>query len=81
LIYGVARFVAPRTVEVELREGGTRTLSGDRVFLDLGSRAAIPETPGLPESKPMAHVEALDLDRLPRHLIVFGGGLQPAKEG
>jgi pyruvate/2-oxoglutarate dehydrogenase complex dihydrolipoamide dehydrogenase (E3) component len=74
LIYGVAQFVAPRTVEVELREGGTRTLYGDRVFLDLGSRAAIPETPGLRESKPMTHVEALDLDRLPRHLIVFGGG-------
>src|SRR6516164_6375318 len=63
LIYGVAQFVAPRTVEVELREGGTRTLYGDRVFLDLGSRAAIPETPGLRESKPMTHVEALDLDR------------------
>jgi pyruvate/2-oxoglutarate dehydrogenase complex dihydrolipoamide dehydrogenase (E3) component len=74
LIYGVARFVGLRTVEVELREGGTRTLYGDRVFLDLGSRAAIPETPGLRESKPTTHVEALDLDHLPRHLIVFGGG-------
>src|SRR5215469_14703387 len=74
LIYGVARFVAPRTVEIELREGGTRTISGDRVFLDLGSRAAIPETPGLSESRPMTHVEALDLDRLPAHLIVLGGG-------
>src|SRR5215472_12023044 len=74
LIYGVARFVGPRTAEVELREGGTRTLCGDRVLLDLGSRAAIPETPGLLESRPMTHVEALDLDRLPRQLIVFGGG-------
>jgi pyruvate/2-oxoglutarate dehydrogenase complex dihydrolipoamide dehydrogenase (E3) component len=74
LIMGIARFVAPRTVEIELREGGRRTISGDRVFLDLGSRAAIPEVPGLAEAKPMTHVEALDLDRLPKHLIVLGGG-------
>jgi pyruvate/2-oxoglutarate dehydrogenase complex dihydrolipoamide dehydrogenase (E3) component len=74
LIYGVARFIAPRTVEIELRDGGTRTIEGDRVFLDLGSRAAIPEVPGLAEATPMTHVEALELDRLPRHLIVLGGG-------
>jgi pyruvate/2-oxoglutarate dehydrogenase complex dihydrolipoamide dehydrogenase (E3) component len=74
LIMGVARFVGPRIVEIELRGGGTRTISGDRVFLDLGSRAAIPELPGLTEAKPMTHVEALDLDRLPKHLIVLGGG-------
>src|SRR5215470_8208338 len=73
-IYGAARFVAMRTVEIELRDGGTRTIQGDRVFLDLGSRAAIPEVPGLAEATPMTHVEALELDRLPRHLIVLGGG-------
>jgi pyruvate/2-oxoglutarate dehydrogenase complex dihydrolipoamide dehydrogenase (E3) component len=74
LIMGVARFVAPRTVEIELRDGGIRTIEGDRVFLDLGSRAAIPEVPGLAAATPMTHVEALELDRLPRHLIVLGGG-------
>jgi pyruvate/2-oxoglutarate dehydrogenase complex dihydrolipoamide dehydrogenase (E3) component len=74
LIYGVARFVAPRTVEIELRDGGRRTIQADRVFLDLGSRAAIPQVPGLAEAMPMTHVEALELDRLPAHLIVLGGG-------
>ena len=74
LIYGVARFVAPRTVGIELRDGATRIIQGDRVFLDLGSRAAIPEVPGLAQATPMTHVEALELDRLPRHLIVLGGG-------
>jgi len=74
LIMGNARFVSPRTVEIELKSSGTRTIAGDRVFLDLGSRAAIPEIPGLAEAKPMTHVEALDLDRLPEHLIVLGGG-------
>lgn len=74
LIMGTARFIGPRTVEVSLREGGTRVIAGDRVFLNLGTRAAIPDVPGLVASQPMTHVEALDLDRLPDHLIVLGGG-------
>jgi pyruvate/2-oxoglutarate dehydrogenase complex dihydrolipoamide dehydrogenase (E3) component len=74
LINGEARFVAPRTVEVHLNEGGWRTITGDRVFLDLGSHSAIPDIPGLGAAKPMTHVEALDLDRLPEHVLVLGGG-------
>ena len=74
LIKGQARFVAPKTVEVHLNEGGSRTITGDRVFLDLGSRAAIPDVAGLADAKPMTHVEALDLERLPEHVIVLGGG-------
>jgi pyruvate/2-oxoglutarate dehydrogenase complex dihydrolipoamide dehydrogenase (E3) component len=74
LIMGLARFIAPRTLEVELHDGGTRTIMGERVFLDLGSQASIPDVPGLPEATPMTHVEALELDRLPKHLIVLGGG-------
>ena len=74
LIMGNARFVAPRTVEIDLNSGGKRTIYGDRVFLDLGTRAAVPAVPGLAKTNPMTHVELLDLDRLPRHLIVLGGG-------
>jgi pyruvate/2-oxoglutarate dehydrogenase complex dihydrolipoamide dehydrogenase (E3) component len=74
LIRGEARFVAPKKVEVQLNDGGRRTITGDRVFLDLGSHAAMPEIPGLAAAKPMTHVEALDLDRLPEHVIVLGGG-------
>jgi len=74
LIRGEARFVAPKTVEVRLNEGGRRMIAGDRVFLDLGSRSVIPDVPGLAVAKPMTHVEALDLDRLPEHVIVLGGG-------
>src|SRR6516225_5084650 len=74
LIMGTARIVAPRTVEVSLNQGGTRLISGERVFLNLGTRAAMPDAPGLLASQPLTHVEALDLDRLPDHLIVLGGG-------
>ena len=74
LIQGEAQFVAAKTVEVRLIEGGRRMITGDRVFLDLGSRSTIPDILGLPAAKPMTHVEALDLNRLPEHVIVLGGG-------
>jgi pyruvate/2-oxoglutarate dehydrogenase complex dihydrolipoamide dehydrogenase (E3) component len=66
--------VAPKTVEVHLNDGGSRMITADRVLLDLGSRAVVPDIPGLAAAKPMTHVEALDLDRLPEHVIVLGGG-------
>jgi pyruvate/2-oxoglutarate dehydrogenase complex dihydrolipoamide dehydrogenase (E3) component len=71
---GEGRFVAPRTIEVALNDGGTRRIVGERVFLDLGSHSTMPNLPGLAGANPMTHIEALDLDRLPRHLIVIGGG-------
>ena len=74
LIMGSARFIAPRTVEVSLNDGGTRMIVGDRVFLNLGSRAVIPDVPGAAAAKPMTHMQLLDLERLPEHLIVIGGG-------
>src|SRR5580692_8862872 len=74
LVFGDGVFVAPRTVRVALRDGGERTLTADRVFVDIGTRATIPDTPGLGEAKPLTHVEALDLQRRPDHLIVLGGG-------
>ncbi len=73
LMMGEGRFVAPRTIEVALNDG-TRRIAGERVFLVLGSRAALPNIPGLAAAKPMTHIEALDLDRLPDHLVVIGGG-------
>jgi len=74
LIIGEAHFIAPKTVEVKLTDGTTRVLSGDQVFLNLGTHAAIPDVPGLKAAKPMTHVEALELDRVPEHLVVLGGG-------
>jgi pyruvate/2-oxoglutarate dehydrogenase complex dihydrolipoamide dehydrogenase (E3) component len=74
LIMGSGRFVAPKTIEVSLNDGGTRTLVGAQVFLNVGTHAAIPNIPGLEAAKPLTHIEALELDVLPQHLIVIGGG-------
>jgi pyruvate/2-oxoglutarate dehydrogenase complex dihydrolipoamide dehydrogenase (E3) component len=74
LILGEGRFLASRTIEIRLKDGGTRLLTGERVFLNLGTRAAIPNVPGLAAARPLTHVEALELDRIPERLIVLGGG-------
>jgi pyruvate/2-oxoglutarate dehydrogenase complex dihydrolipoamide dehydrogenase (E3) component len=74
LILGDGQFIGPRTLEVALRDGGERILTGERVFVNVGTHATIPSIPGLPDARPLTHVEALDLERLPEHLIVLGGG-------
>jgi pyruvate/2-oxoglutarate dehydrogenase complex dihydrolipoamide dehydrogenase (E3) component len=74
LVMGEARFTGPKTIEVRLNDGGSRTIIGERVFLNLGTHAAIPPTPGLREAQPLTNIELLELDRLPEHLIVIGGG-------
>ena len=49
-------------------------LRGERVFLNLGTHANVPDVPGLAAATPLTHVEALNLERLPEHLLVIGGG-------
>jgi pyruvate/2-oxoglutarate dehydrogenase complex dihydrolipoamide dehydrogenase (E3) component len=74
LMMGEGRFVGPKTLEVKLNEGGTRVLAADKIFLNLGTHAALPNVPGLDAVRPLTHVEALELDYLPSHLLVIGGG-------
>jgi len=74
LIMGEGRFVEPRTIEVRLKDGGSSVVHAERVFVCTGTRPTIPDLPGLARAKPLTHVEALDLDRVPRHLVILGGG-------
>jgi pyruvate/2-oxoglutarate dehydrogenase complex dihydrolipoamide dehydrogenase (E3) component len=74
LIMGSGRFVGPKTIEVALNQGGTRLLAGNEVVINVGSHAAIPDIPGLEAARALTHIEALEIDYLPAHLIVLGGG-------
>src|SRR6266403_5089180 len=73
-ILGTGRFLAPRTVEVTLADGTTRRLQGANVIVSTGTRAALDSIPGLAEAQPLTHIEALELDEIPEHLLVVGGG-------
>lgn len=74
LVMGEGRFVEPKTIEIQLVEGGSRLMAGERIYLNVGTHAAIPDLPGLAQAQPLTHVEALELGYVPEHLIVLGGG-------
>jgi pyruvate/2-oxoglutarate dehydrogenase complex dihydrolipoamide dehydrogenase (E3) component len=74
LLFGEARFSAPKVVEVSLRSGGTRTLTADTIFINTGARAAKPALPGLDAVKALDSTSIMELDALPEHLLVLGGG-------
>jgi pyruvate/2-oxoglutarate dehydrogenase complex dihydrolipoamide dehydrogenase (E3) component len=73
-VLGHGHFVAPRTIQVDLQTGGTRRLRGTNVVIGTGTHATFPSIPGLETAKPLTHIEALELDQLPSHLVILGGG-------
>lgn len=74
LVRGQARFLGSHRVEVETRDGSTVELEGSTFILATGSRISIPDIPGLREARPLTSDDVLDSDRLPRSIIVLGGG-------
>lgn len=74
LIIGNGKFIGPKKIQVTTPEGKTRTLQGKKVFLCLGSTSKIDDIPGMKEARPLTHIGALDLDYIPEHLVILGGG-------
>jgi pyruvate/2-oxoglutarate dehydrogenase complex dihydrolipoamide dehydrogenase (E3) component len=74
LIIGTARFSGSRTVEVRLRDGGVRQITGDKVFINTGTRPHFPPIAGLADARTLNSESIQELDRLPDHLIILGGG-------
>jgi pyruvate/2-oxoglutarate dehydrogenase complex dihydrolipoamide dehydrogenase (E3) component len=73
-ICATGRFIAPKTIQATLRDGSVRLLRGKNVIVSTGTRALIDPVPGLAESQPLTHIEALELDVIPEHLLLIGGG-------
>jgi len=73
-ILGSGRFVSPKTIETILPEGRTRRLRGRNVIINTGTRAMRESIPGIADAQPLTHIEALELDQLPEHLLIIGGG-------
>jgi pyruvate/2-oxoglutarate dehydrogenase complex dihydrolipoamide dehydrogenase (E3) component len=74
LIMGNGRLKGPTQIEVELNGGGVRELTGSRLIVNVGTHAAIPNIPGIHAARALTHIEALELDYVPAHLVVMGGG-------
>lgn len=73
-IFGNGRFIEPKTIEVTVSDGSFRHLHGTDVIVSTGTRATLEAIPGLAEAKPLTHIEALELGKIPEHLIVIGSG-------
>jgi len=74
LILGHGHFTGPHWIQVDLQDGGRRLLRGRNIVIGTGTRATLDKIPGLKEAKPLTHIEALELDTVPSHLLVLGGG-------
>lgn len=68
LIRGHARFEGPHTIRV-----ADQLLEADRIFLNVGGRAVVPDMPGLAELDYLTNVGILEIDVVPEHLVVVGG--------
>ena len=68
LIEGKARFTAPRVIAVE-----GRVLEAEKIFLNVGGRAMVPDIPGVKEVPFLTNSSMMKVDRLPEHLVIIGG--------
>src|SRR3954466_2637320 len=74
LIRGDASFIRPREILVRLKEGGERTLTASAVVIDTGMNPLIPKIRGLDQAPYLDNVSLMELDRVPEHLVILGGG-------
>lgn len=74
LVKGEARFTGPKSLEVLLSEGGMRLLTGERIFINTGARPAMPPVAGLDTLATLDSSSIMELETLPAHLLVMGGG-------
>ncbi len=74
LLFGEASFTGPKTVAVRMNNGGTRQLTADTIFINTGGRPSSPPVPGLDSVPTLDSTSIMELDVLPAHLLVLGGG-------
>jgi len=74
LIFGEASFTGAKSVRVRLKDGGVRELTGEKIIIDAGTRPAVPAIDGLKDVAFLDSTSVMELDSVPEHLIVLGGG-------
>jgi pyruvate/2-oxoglutarate dehydrogenase complex dihydrolipoamide dehydrogenase (E3) component len=74
LIFGEAQFTGPKTILVRQKGGGQVSLTADRFFINAGCRPAVPKIEGLDSVSYLNSASIMELDAVPEHLLVLGGG-------
>ncbi len=74
LIFGEASFTGAKTLNVRRNDGAVSALSADRIFINAGTRPSKPKLDGLDSVPFLDNVSIMELDKVPDHLLVLGGG-------
>lgn len=74
LIFGEAKFTGPTSVGVRLKDGAQQTVSANCLFINTGTRASRPRLQGLESVPYLDNASIMELDAVPEHLLVLGGG-------
>jgi pyruvate/2-oxoglutarate dehydrogenase complex dihydrolipoamide dehydrogenase (E3) component len=74
LVMGEARFTGSKQVEVRLNDGGSRSMVAETIFVNTGARPRVPALPGLDAVSFLDSTSIMELDVVPAHLMVVGGG-------
>jgi pyruvate/2-oxoglutarate dehydrogenase complex dihydrolipoamide dehydrogenase (E3) component len=74
LIFGTASLTGPREIALQVKDGGIRTLAANQMIINAGTRAAIPKLPGLETVPYLDNASIMELDAVPEHLLILGGG-------
>jgi pyruvate/2-oxoglutarate dehydrogenase complex dihydrolipoamide dehydrogenase (E3) component len=74
LLFGEASFTGPKSLAVRLKDGAQRALRAEQIFINAGCRPAIPKVDGLEHVPHLNSTSIMELDSVPEHLLVLGGG-------
>ena len=74
LFWGDARFTGPHEIEIKQSDGATRLLTAEKIFINTGGRPAMPQLAGIDSVSVLDSTSIMELDKLPGHLLVLGGG-------
>jgi pyruvate/2-oxoglutarate dehydrogenase complex dihydrolipoamide dehydrogenase (E3) component len=74
LLFGEASFTGPRSIQVRLKDDSKRTLTADQFFINAGCRASVPSLEGMQSVPYLDSTSIMELDAVPEHLVVIGGG-------
>src|SRR5206468_5341284 len=74
LLFGTASFSGPKTVDVRMNDGSKRQLSADLIFINAGARPSMPRMEGIDGVPYLNSTTIMELDAVPEHLMVIGGG-------
>jgi pyruvate/2-oxoglutarate dehydrogenase complex dihydrolipoamide dehydrogenase (E3) component len=74
LLFGKARFIPPHELEVQMNDGSKRKITAEKIFINTGGRPAKPRFEGIDDVPTLDSTSIMELDELPEHLLVLGGG-------